>query len=49
MLPCHFGSGKDNSFRMCVDFRHLNKVTVTEQWPLHRNDDILDGLCNIRV
>ena len=29
---------------MCVDFRRLNKVTVSEQWPLPRIDDILDGL-----
>ncbi len=35
---------KDNTIRMCVDFRRLNKVTVSEQWPLPRIDDILDGL-----
>jgi hypothetical protein len=35
---------KDNSIRMCVDFRRLNKVTVSEIWPLPRIDDILDCL-----
>jgi hypothetical protein len=35
---------KDNTIRMCVDFRRLNKVTVSEQWLLPRIDDILDGL-----
>jgi hypothetical protein len=35
---------KDKSIRMCVDFRRLNQVTITEQWPLPRKDDILDGL-----
>ncbi len=35
---------KDNTIRMCVDFRRLNKVTVSEQWPLPRIADILDGL-----
>ncbi len=35
---------KDNTIRMCVDFRRLNKVTVSEQWPLPRIDDIFDGL-----
>jgi len=35
---------KDNTIRMCVDFRRLNKDTVSEQWPLPRIDDILDGL-----
>jgi hypothetical protein len=29
---------------MCVDYRRLNQVTITEQWPLPRIDDILDGL-----
>ena len=35
---------KDKSIRMCVDYRRLNQVTITEQWPLPRKDDILDGL-----
>ena len=35
---------KDNSIRMCVDFRRLNKITVSEQWALPRIDDILDDL-----
>jgi hypothetical protein len=35
---------KDNTIRMCVDFRRLNKVTVSEQWPLPRIDDFPDGL-----
>jgi hypothetical protein len=35
---------KDKNIRMCVDFRRLNKVTVSKQWPLPRIDDILDGL-----
>jgi hypothetical protein len=38
---------KDNTIRMCVDFRRLNKVTVSEQWPLPRIDDILDGLLRL--
>ena len=29
---------------MCVDYRRLNRITVTELWPLPRIDDILDGL-----
>ena len=35
---------KEKSIRMCVDYRRLRKVTVSEQWPLPRIDDILDGL-----
>jgi hypothetical protein len=34
----------DKSIRMCVDYRRLNLITITEQWPLPRIDDILDGL-----
>ena len=40
---------KDNTIRMCVDFRRLNKVTVSEQWPLPRIDDILDGLLGSKL
>jgi hypothetical protein len=28
---------------MCVDYRRLNRITVSELWPLPRIDDILDG------
>ncbi len=34
---------KDKSNRMCVDYRRLNRLTVSELWPLPRIDDILDG------
>ena len=35
---------KDGTWRMAVDYRLLNKITETEQWPLPRINDILDGL-----
>ena len=34
----------DGSRRFCVDYRKLNKVTVTESWPIPRIEDILDRL-----
>ena len=40
----HIHTAKDKSIRMCVDYRRLNRVTVSELWPLPRIDDILDGL-----
>ncbi|GKE65640.1 putative reverse transcriptase domain-containing protein, partial [Tanacetum coccineum] len=35
---------KDRSFRMCIDYRELNKLTVKNRYPLPRIDDIFDQL-----
>ena len=35
---------KDGGFRLCVDYRALNKVTVKNSYPLPRIDDIFDQL-----
>ncbi|GKA36921.1 putative reverse transcriptase domain-containing protein [Tanacetum coccineum] len=32
---------KNGSFRMCIDYRELNKLTVKNRYPLPRIDDIL--------
>ncbi|GKE54060.1 putative reverse transcriptase domain-containing protein, partial [Tanacetum coccineum] len=35
---------KDGSFKMCIDYRELNKLTVKNRYPLLRIDDLFDQL-----
>ena len=42
--PILFVNKKDGGFRLCVDYRALNKVTVKNSYPLPRIDDIFDQL-----
>nr|GEU93929.1 putative reverse transcriptase domain-containing protein [Tanacetum cinerariifolium] len=35
---------QDGSFRMCIDYRELNKLTVKNRYPLPRIDDLFDQL-----
>nr|GEZ58426.1 putative reverse transcriptase domain-containing protein [Tanacetum cinerariifolium] len=39
-----FMNKKDGSFRMCIDHRELNKLTVKNRYPLPRIDDLFDEL-----
>nr|GFA45229.1 putative reverse transcriptase domain-containing protein [Tanacetum cinerariifolium] len=42
--PMLFVKKKDGSFRMCIDYRELNKLTVKNRYPLPRIDDLFDQL-----
>ncbi|GJW55182.1 putative reverse transcriptase domain-containing protein [Tanacetum coccineum] len=42
--PILFVQKKDGSFRMCIDYRELNKLTVKNCYPLPRIDDLFDQL-----
>ncbi|XP_074288821.1 uncharacterized protein LOC141613975 [Silene latifolia] len=42
--PVLFVKKKDGSLRLCVDYRELNNVTIKNQYPLPRIDDLFDQL-----
>nr|GEV07200.1 reverse transcriptase domain-containing protein [Tanacetum cinerariifolium] len=42
--PFLFVKKKDGSFRMCIDYHELNKLTVKNHYPLSRIKDLFDQL-----
>ncbi|GJZ90434.1 putative reverse transcriptase domain-containing protein, partial [Tanacetum coccineum] len=42
--PVLFVKKKDGSFRMCIDYSELNKLTMKNRYPIPRIDDLFDQL-----
>jgi hypothetical protein len=47
--PALFMKKKDNSLRLCVDYRPLNAVTIKNKYPLPRIDILFDQLAGAKV
>jgi hypothetical protein len=47
--PAIFVKKKDQTLRMCMDYRHLNEVTIKNKYPLPRIDISFDQLTGARV
>jgi hypothetical protein len=39
----------DGGFRLCVDYRKLNEITIRDSYPMQRADEFFDALTNAKV
>ena len=42
--PILFVKKKDETMRLCIDYRELNRVTMRNKYPFPRIDDLFDQL-----
>ena len=47
--PVLFVKNKDRSLRLCIDYRQLNRVTICNQYPLPRIDELFNQLQGSQV
>ena len=43
-LPALFAKKKDGSLQLCIDYRHLNRVTIKNKYLMPRINDLFDQL-----
>jgi hypothetical protein len=48
-VPVIFIRKKEGSWRLCIDYRQLNKATIKNQYPLLRIDDLFDQMKGVTV
>ena len=42
--PVLFSKKKGKTLRLCIDYKQLSRVTIKNQYPLPRIDDLFDQL-----
>ncbi|CAI7901926.1 unnamed protein product, partial [Closterium sp. NIES-53] len=47
--PILFTPKKDGGFRLCIDYRALNRATIKSRYPIPRVDELIDQLRTARV
>ncbi|KAB5595388.1 Transposon Tf2-7 polyprotein [Ceratobasidium theobromae] len=47
--PAFFVKKSDGSLRLVIDYRKLNDITISDQFPIPRQDDLLEKLKNAKV
>ena len=46
--PVPFAKKKDKALRLCIDYQQLNRVTIKNQYPFPRIDNLFDQLRGAR-